>query len=177
MSEAVTKRYARALFEIADEHGKIEEIDEDLQAVLQAFQDEGAGKLFMHPRLDAEEKKKIIDAFASKVTSEVSNFLKVLVDRHREEELAGIIKQYEAMANEARGIIDAVVTTAMPLTDNEKKKLADQFGEALNKQIRIQERIDPEIIGGMMIRIGNRVYDGTVAGKLSRFKQSLTQVR
>ncbi|HET7627009.1 MAG TPA: F0F1 ATP synthase subunit delta [Bacillales bacterium] len=177
MSDAVTKRYARALFEIAEEHGKVKAIDEDLRAVLEAFQDKDAGKIFMHPRLDAEEKKKLIDAFAGKVESEVANFLKVLVDGHREMELPGIVKAFEKMANEAQGIVDAVVTTALPLTKKEKKQLADKFGAALNKEIRIEERVDREVIGGMMVRIGNRVYDGTVAGKLARFKQSLTQVR
>ncbi|HEX7065637.1 MAG TPA: F0F1 ATP synthase subunit delta [Bacillales bacterium] len=176
MSEAVTKRYARALFEVAEEHGKIDQVEEDLNAVVQAFKDEKAEKVFLNPRLDAEAKKKLVETFAGTVTSEVANFLKVLVDQHRENELADMAKEYSAAANEARGIVKATVTTAVPLSDEEKKRLAEQFGKAIDKKIQLEEKVDREIIGGVLIRIGNRVYDGTVAGKLSRFKQNLTTV-
>lgn len=175
MSQEVTSRYAEALFEVAEEHKRIDNIEEDLEAVVQAFQEEGAEKLFMNPRLDAEEKKKLIQTLSGKITDEVLNFLKVLVDHHREEEIAGILKAYKAIANDHRGIVEAQVTTAAPLTDDEKQKLAEQFGKALNKKVQLDEKVDPGLIGGILIRVGDRVYDGTVAGKLSRFKQSLTQ--
>ncbi|HET7658112.1 MAG TPA: F0F1 ATP synthase subunit delta [Bacillales bacterium] len=177
MSEAAAVRYARALFEVAQEHGNVDGIEADLRDVLQAFQDEGAHRVFLNPRLDAEERKKLIEVFADKVTEEVSNFLKVLVDHHREEELADILNHYTALANEERGVVKAVVTTAFPLTEDEKSKLADQFGKAIDKTVEFEERIDRDIIGGIMIRVGDRIYDGTVSGKLSRFKQNLTQLR
>ncbi|HET7616683.1 MAG TPA: F0F1 ATP synthase subunit delta, partial [Bacillales bacterium] len=164
MSEAVTKRYARALFEVAEEHGKIDQVEEDLNAVVQAFKDEKAEKVFLNPRLDAEEKKKLIETFAQAVTSEVANFLKVLVDHHRGNQLAEIAREYTKAANEARGIVSATVTTAVPLSDEERKQLAEQFGKAIDKKIQLEEKVDREIIGGVLIRVGNRVYDGTVAG-------------
>ncbi|HET7580233.1 MAG TPA: F0F1 ATP synthase subunit delta [Bacillales bacterium] len=176
MSASVTSRYAEALFEVAEEHGKLDEIEEQLQAVVQAFHDEGVVKGFLNPRFDSEEKKNWINALSGTVEDQVVNFLKVLVDHHREELLADILKGYTAIVNEKRGVVEATVTTAAPLADAEKQKLTERFGKVLNKTVRLNEKVDRNLIGGILIRVGDRVYDGTVAGKLSRFKRSLTQV-
>lgn len=177
MSEAAASRYAEALFEVATEHGKLDEVEEDLRAFVDAFRDEGAEKLFMNPRLDSEEKKKLIETLNGTVAHEVLNFLKVVIDHHREAELTDILKEYTSKANEKRGIVKALVTTVAPLTVEEKTALTERFGKALNKTVQLEEKVDRDIIGGILIRIKDRVYDGTVAGKLSRFKQSLVQVR
>lgn len=176
MSEAAASRYAEALFEVASEHGKLDEIEEDLRAVVDAFRDEGVVKLLLNPRLDTEEKKKLIEVLSGTVTDEVLNFLKVVIDHHREAALTDILKAYTAKANKKRGIVKALVTTAAPLTDEEKSALKERFGQALNKTVQLEEKVDRNVVGGILIRIGDRVYDGTVAGKLSRFKRSLTQV-
>jgi len=177
MSEAAASRYAEALLEVASEHGKLDEIEEDLQAVVEAFRDEGAEKLFMNPRLDSEEKKKMIEVLSGTVAHEVLNFLNVVIDHHREAELADILKEYTSKANKERGIVEAFVTTVAPLTDEEKVALKERFGQALNKTVQLKEKVDRNVVGGILIRIGDRVYDGTIAGKLSRFKQSLAQAR
>jgi F-type H+-transporting ATPase subunit delta len=173
MSEAVTTRYARALFEVAKERSRIDEIEEDLQSVVEAFSDDKIRRVLMNPRLDTQEKKALIDSFAHEVTSEVANFLKVLIDRHREDELAEIAEEYTAISDEARGIVEATVTTAVRMSEAERRLIKEQLGKSLNKEVRIEERVDRDVLGGVLVRVGNRVYDGTVAGKLSRFKQHL----
>ncbi|HET7521801.1 MAG TPA: F0F1 ATP synthase subunit delta [Bacillales bacterium] len=173
MSEGVAKRYADALYEVAEERGKIEEIENGLASVAEAFREEEIARLWLNPSLDAQRKKELIDSFSGSVNRELVNLLKVVVDNHREHQLQHIAKAYTKIANEARGIVDATVTTAVPLSDEDKEQLAKQFGNALNKKIRIDAKVDRDVIGGVLIRIGNRVYDGSIAGKLSRFKQRL----
>lgn len=177
MSEAAASRYAKALFEVASEHGKLDEIEEELSAVVDAFRDVGAEKLFLNPVLDSEEKKKLIEVLSGTVTDEMLSFLKVLIDHHREAELKDILKAYTAKANKKRGIVEALATTAAPLTDEEKAALKERFGQVLNKTVHLEEKVDRNVVGGILIRIGDRVYDGTVAGKLSRLKRSLIQAR
>lgn len=171
----VAKRYARALFEVAEAHGHVDEIEDDLTSVVSVFEKEGYHSLFQNPRMKIEEKQALIDSFSTAVSAETTNLLKLLTDRSREKELEEIAREYVAIANEARNIADATVTTAVPLTDEEKQQLAKQFGEALNKTLRMNTQVDADVVGGVLLRIGNRVYDGSIAGKLSRFKQRLTQ--
>lgn len=173
MSESVAIRYARALFEVAQERKKIDEVEEDLQSVVEAFQDDQIRKVFTNPRLETHEKKAIIDSIAQAVTNEVVNFLKVLIDRHREAELTEIVKAYTTIANEVRGIVHATVTTAVPMSEEERRILIDQLGKSLHKEVHIDEKVDRDVIGGVLVRVGNRVYDGTVASKLARFRQQL----
>ncbi|MDE1399021.1 ATP synthase F1 subunit delta, partial [Bacillus licheniformis] len=81
------------------------------------------------------------------------------------------------LSNEARGIADATVTTAKPLTEAEVQKIAEQFGQKLNKKLRVTTKVDPSIIGGMIVRIGDRLYDGSIKGKLARFTQQIKQAQ
>lgn len=174
MSEAA-KRYAHALFEVASERQLMDDIEDDLTAVLQVFKDEKIDEMFLNPRMDTQSKKALIDSFAAKVTDETGNLLKLLVDRGRETELADITQQYIAAANEARGIAEATITTAVSLTDEEKQQMAEQFGQAIDKQLRLHTEVDSDVVGGVLVRIGNRVYDGSIAGKLERFRQRSKQ--
>lgn len=177
MSETIGKRYAQALFAVAEKGGNIDEIENELLAVAEAFRDEDIEKFFLNPSLETSKKKAIVEALSGSVSHEVGNLLKVMIDNHREGDLQDIAKSFTEIANEARGIVDATVTTAAPLQEEEKRQLAEQFGNVLNKTLRIDEKVDSALIGGVLVRIGNRVYDGSIAGKLTRFKQRLMQVR
>lgn len=179
MSEAVAKRYAGALFEVAKGRGSIDQVEKDLQTVSSVVSGHQDLKVVLsHPQIGREDKKALLEnIFKSEVSQEVLNLLKVLVDRSREDILNDLKEQYTAIANEHRGIIDMTVTTANPLTEEEEQKLADAFSRHLNKQLRIHSKVDPKVIGGVLVKIGNRLYDGTLAGKLNRFSKELKASR
>lgn len=175
MSSGVAKRYARALFEVAKERGLIDQIESELKDIVAAVeQNQELSKILTHKQIAQESKEQLLkDLFGAHVAVETLNFLSVLIDNGRELELADCVAAYVAMANEARGIADAVVTTAKRLGEEEVKQLAEQFGKQVNKTLRVQTVVDPAILGGVVVRIGDRLYDGSIKRKLEQFAHQL----
>ena len=176
MSEGViAKRYARALFEIATEHNLINEIEQDVIAVNLAIQSSAQFQTFLvHPQIDVSvRKEKLAAIFAGKVSKHVLSLLDLLVERRREAIFPELVKAFVKMANEARNMADAIFVSAVALGSEEIKDIAGKFGNKINKALRVNNVVDPSIIGGLIIRIDDRLYDGSVKGKLSKFKQKL----
>lgn len=175
MSRIVAKRYARALFEVAENRQIIDVVGQELAEIRNTVESSVELQQFLtHPQVSAEEKKSVLEKlFGEKFKQETMHFLSLLVDRRRESVLQDVTEEYIRLANEARGVADATVTSAKPLSDQEKQRLAEKFGQLLNKTLRLENTVDPAIIGGLVIRIGDRLYDGSVAGKLAQFQQSL----
>ncbi len=175
MSSAVGKRYARALFEVTRERGSIDKVESELKSVVDAIdQNAELTQILAHPQIAAEAKKQLVaDLFQAHVAAETLNFLQVLIDNNRDSDLAGIVSEYVQLANEERGIADAVVTTAKALNEEEKAQLVETFGKLLNKTLRVQTVVDPAILGGVVVRIGDRLYDGSIKSKLEHFAHQL----
>jgi F-type H+-transporting ATPase subunit delta len=171
MSSAVGKRYARAIFDVASERGKIDQVEADLGAIVQAVeQNAELSKIMQHPHIAADAKKSLVEElFKSSVGEESFNFLNVLIENGREVQLPDIYRSFVQLANEARGIADAVVTSAKPLSSEEEAELAEKFGQTLNKKLRVTTVVDPAILGGIVIKIGDRLYDGSLKTKLETF--------
>lgn len=170
---AVAKRYAKALFEAAKEKQIITEVERELHDVLAALADNPEFRKFLHhPQIPKEVKKEQFNTiFSEKVSETMIRFMDLLIERDREDALDGIAVLYTKFANAERGLEDAVVTSTKAITDDEKTVLATKFKQLLNKDIRIHNIVDPTILGGMIVKIGDRIYDGSVSGKLHRFKR------
>lgn len=179
MSEAAAKRYAEALFDVVQSRGTVDQTERDLETVHQALlESDDLRKVLTHPRVSKEKKKALLATiFKEDVSQEVLNLLKVIVDRGREAIFVGLKGAFTAIADEARGIVEMTVTTAQPLTKEEEDKLVHAVSSHLGKQLRVRAQVDPNVIGGVLIKIGNRLYDGTLAGKLNRFSQALKASR
>ncbi len=175
---AVAKRYAKALFEVAKDKQQLETVEQELALLDQLFAEHPDFlKLLHHPLIDGDTKKKQIETiFADKLSQTMITFLNVLIDRDRENELHDIFDSYVRLANRERGLEDAYVHTVKPLTDAESKRLAEHFGQLTGKTIRIHNRVDPSLIGGVSVKIGDRIYDGSIQGKMNRFKKRVVNV-
>jgi len=179
MSEAVAKRYAGALFEVVQARGTVDKVESELETVHNAIaESEDLRKVLNHPQINKEDKKALLEKiFKSEVSPEVLNLLKVVIDRGRENIFDELKPEFTAIADEARGIVEMTVTTANPLSQEDEAKLTSAFSQHLGKQLRIKTKIDPKVIGGVLVKIGNRLYDGTLAGKLDRFSKELKASR
>ncbi|TNJ64710.1 F0F1 ATP synthase subunit delta [Paenibacillus hemerocallicola] len=173
----VAKRYAKALFEVARERGKIAEVEQELQAIADALQaNPDYVKLLEHPNIGASVKGTMLkQAFGASASEEVLNTLQLLVERGRESILRDLVTQYSQVANDALGQAKAKVYTPLPLTAEESDKISAAFGQITGKKIRIESFVDPSLLGGLQIRIGDRLYDGSLSGKLQRIEKSLVQ--
>ncbi|OEH93314.1 F0F1 ATP synthase subunit delta [Bacillus solimangrovi] len=175
----VAKRYAEALFLSANEQNKLNEIRAELKAVYDALVNHSDFLLLLkNPKLTKEAKKDLVkDAFSS-CSQIVINTLFLLIDRKREEVILEIIENYFERANEAQGLADAKVYSVRPLTADEEKALSESFAKTVGKkELHITNIVDTDLLGGVKLRIGNTIFDGSVKGKLDRIERQLVSVK
>lgn len=173
----VAKRYAKALFEVAQQQGIVAQVEEDLKGVVQVIrQNADYGKLLEHPNISADAKAALLkEAFQGKVSDAVLNTLQILVERRRESVLTDLVDNYVKIANEALGQARATVYTPYPLSEEESKQIADRFGQLTGKRILVENVVDRSLLGGLQVRIGDRLYDGSLSGKLQRMQKTLKE--
>jgi F-type H+-transporting ATPase subunit delta len=169
----VAKRYGKALFEVAQGHSLLPQVGADLQLVSESLANEDIANWLSHPATLAESKKAIITQNFPSIQTITKNFLFLLVDEGRENELTGIASEYRRLALEASGMAEAIVTTASPMKNNEKAELVQTFAEMIGKKLVIQEQVDSNILGGVVVQVGDRLYDGSLKTKLLRFQERL----
>src|SRR5699024_4385742 len=164
-------------FEVASEKKQVDTVERELQVLKQAIDENPAFLRFLeHPHITKDMKKKEIETIFKDGISEITlNFFHLLIDKNRVDIMAVVPQFFVDRANELRGLVDAVVTSVKPLSEDEKEGLNQSFKRLLNKEIRIQNQVDESIKGGVVVRIGDRLYDGSVAGRLNRIQQSFKQ--
>ncbi|HEY9578108.1 MAG TPA: F0F1 ATP synthase subunit delta [Pseudobacillus sp.] len=180
MSDSVVaKRYALALFEIAKEHQQLQQIEEELQVVKAVFQEnKGLLPLLESPKLTIEEKQALVKNAFSAASIYVTNILMLLIERHREGDIIDVVDAYVSLSNEEQGLAEATVESVRPLTDAEIKQISAQFAKKVGKQaLKITNIVNPELLGGLKVRISNRIFDGSLRGKLNRLEKQLTAVK
>lgn len=171
----VAKRYAKALFQLANEQGLVAEVETQLSAIVNAIGNDAQVSAFLSaPNITLDAKIAALkSAFGDKASSYVLNTVSLLIERGREGELGSVLEAYLKVAGDALGRADAYVTSSTPLAEDEKKKLADKFGAILGKTIRVTNDVNPDLLGGVTVRIGDTLYDGSLKGKLDRLDKTL----
>lgn len=171
------KRYAKALFEVAREKGQVAQVEQELESVMTALNENAdLSKLIKHPSIEAAVKTGLIkQIFGSSVSEAVLNTLQLLVERRREDVLDAFVKAYAKIANDALGQANATVYTPVELSEAELNEIAATFGKLTGKQIRMVSVLDKSLLGGIQVRIGDRLYDGSLSGKLKRLERTLNQ--
>lgn len=176
MSKTVARRYAKALFEVASEQKHVDAVEKDLKQVTDAL--EVSPELIEwlgHPSIGNEQKKELLEKIFDELNPYTKNLLFLLVDRRRETVLPDIYEEYKKLANESKGIVEAVVTTAFKLTADDKKEVKATFEPIIGKKLELVEKVDSDILGGMVVQIGDRLYDGSLKTRLDRFQEQLKQ--
>lgn len=175
----VAKRYAAALFQIAKEQNTLDQFEGELRTVKQVFsENKELLSVLQNPKLALDRKKSMLNDAFSGLSTNVSNTLMILLDRHRINIVVDLVEDFIKLSNEARGIEDAKVYSVRPLTEDEKTTISTSFAAKIGKaSLRIENIVDKALIGGVKLRIGNRIYDGSVSGKLARLERELIAKR
>ncbi|MDK2917557.1 MAG: F-type H+-transporting ATPase subunit delta [Candidatus Petromonas sp.] len=178
MAKLVSKAYSEALFEVALEENKTDLFLDELQFVVDTFKMyPDFYELFKSPLIKVDEKKKIIsEIFGDKLSDEMNNFLKIILDKRRGYYIEQIKWEFEKMVNHHKGIIKAVAVTAVPLSDEEKMSLQEKLSNVTGKNIKLTNEIDQNLLGGVLVRIGDKVIDGSIKGRLEEMKESLSKI-
>ncbi|SEL75770.1 F0F1 ATP synthase subunit delta [Paenibacillus sp. OK003] len=173
----VAKRYAKALFEVALEQQKVLEVEQELRTVVIAITgDAEIGKFIESPNISEEAKQNVLrTSLDGKVSEPVLKTVLLLIERGRVELLEALLNDYVKIEGESLGIADARVYSTYALNDEEQEAVAREFGNRVNKKIRIENIVDPTLLGGLKVAIGDTIYDGSLAGKLERLEQSFNR--
>lgn len=169
-AEQLGKTYARALLGAAKNAGVVDQVIEQLAQLVDEYL-AGSPQLraaFASPRVEEDEKIRVIDRLVGdEFHPLLVKFLKVMAGRDRLGYVAAVRDAADEIHDEMLQRVVASIQTAVPLDDALRSQIADQLGSLMNKQVRLRESVDPELIGGMVIRVGDKVFDSSVANRLN----------
>jgi len=174
-NSTVAKRYAQALFEIAQQKNILAEVGADLNELTKVItQSTDFLTLLNAPKFSIERKKQMVAEIFASATPEVLHTVQLLVEKKRVNEVKLIADAYAELAAQAQGSADATVFSTRELSAEESAKISAAFAQLVGKQsLNITNEIDPSLLGGIRVQIGNHIYDSSVANKLERLKREL----
>jgi len=171
----LARRYAAALFQAARESNAVDSVESDLGFITYSLDDiPQLQEVLVHPLIPGARKKELISQiFKGKIQDLTLDFLFLLVDKRREEIVPEVEGEYINLANEHRNVVTVQVTSAVPLSQDEQAQLREKLGQFTGKKVELELSEDPQLIGGIVIQIGDTVIDGSVKGYLAGLREKL----
>ncbi len=179
MAKLISKTYGDALLEIAVEENKIDVFTEEITAITAILNDNpDFGKLMNNPRITVDEKQDVMKkVFEGRISSELVGFFASVISKGRYAQIDEILSYFLDEVKQIKGIGVAYVTTPMELSDNQKKSVEKRLLETTEfKEMEMHYAVNPELIGGMQIRIGDRVVDSSIHTKILKMQQDMMKV-
>ncbi|UWD49384.1 F0F1 ATP synthase subunit delta [Clostridioides difficile] len=179
MINVVANRYAEALFQLGEEENSTDILFKELEKVVDMMTKVSKDfyKVLKSPLVSKSEKKNLVEIiFDKEVSSNIKNFLKVLVDKDRIAFLEDIELAYKDLLNKKNNITDGIAISAIPMSETDIKELEVKLSNKYNKNVTIENVVDKTILGGVLVRIGNEQIDGTVKTRLDKMKEKLSEV-
>lgn len=170
---APARRYAQALFDLARERGALDTWLEDLRLAASALREPGVRGVLDAPQVALGEKEAVLRASLRGLDPAVQNTVVLLLRRQRLDRIGDVIADYERLADEARGIARAQLTTAVELADAEAERLRALLAQTLRQEVRLSKDVDSRLIGGAVLRVGDRLLDGSIATRLQMLRRVL----
>jgi F-type H+-transporting ATPase subunit delta len=173
----VARRYATALYEEAADTGVLEAVDDDVRMLRESLSsNDELSRFFKSPVIPAKKKDAVLQSLlGDRVEALLLRFLRLLVQKDRETMTTTILDAYRSLRDEQRGIVDAHVTAARPLSDDEKDAVVEALEAQTGQTIRLHTAEDADLIGGIVVRIGDYVFDASVRNKLSALHDRLRE--
>ena len=173
----VARRYALALYQEADAQGQTDTVDADVETLHEALA--GSRELtsmFTSPVIPRQKKEAVLTAlFGERLAPLTTRFMGLLVEKEREELLPDVVAAYRALRDERLGIVEATVRTALPLGADEADRLKAALEAREGKRIRMRIQVDPSLLGGLVVRVGDVVYDRSAAHQLQTLRAQLAE--
>ena len=179
MAKLISKTYGDALLEIAGEEKKVDLLLEEVTAVMAILKDNPEfSKLMNNPRISVDEKQTVMsNVFEGRISNELMGFFSMIVNKGRYDHIDEILTYFQDEVKKIKGIGVAYVTTPLELSDTQKKNVEKKLLETAGfKQMEMHYDIDTELVGGMRIRIGDRVVDSSIHTKILKMQQDMMKV-
>lgn len=176
--DSVVKGYAESLFGVARSEDLVEVVEDELYTLKEVLQGNAELREFLsNLRIAPEGKKKALKEIFGKGISPITlNHLNLIIDRGRQRKLVPIIEEFVALAAAAREKVTAEVTTSVPLSEKSAEKLRRALTKATKKQVFLKPRVDPAILGGAIIRVENKIIDGSLRNQLEQIRRSMVKI-
>jgi F-type H+-transporting ATPase subunit delta len=174
--EEIAEVYARSLFEVAKEHDALDDVRDQLGAFTQALQDDRELAIFFFsPYFSTEEKKDGLHRAVEGANPIFMNFLEALLERHRMPVIFRIQSRFEQLWEEEHKLLQVQVTSAVALGEQTVSSIGESIGKQLGRTIELSSSVDPEIIGGIVLRVGNFVLDASIRNRLEKLRQQVAR--
>jgi ATP synthase F1 delta subunit len=174
--EEVAEVYARALFEVAIERDQLDEIRDELGQFADALHDDRQlAVFFFSPYFSTEEKKNGLERAVSGAEPAFMNFLEALIERHRMPVIFRIRTRFDEMWENEHRLLPVEVTSAVALDEETVRSIGDRVGEQTGRTVELSSRVDPDILGGIVLRVGNFVLDASIRNRLNQLRKQVAQ--
>ena len=179
MAQLISKRYAEALFQLALEQDCVEKYNDEVKLICDCFKnDDEILKVLNHPEINSEKKMEIVsNCFKDFVSSDILGLFNIIFRKNREHELIEILDSFLKRVMEYKGIAKAIVESAVPLSEDNVNEIKEKLSIKLNKQVEVETRVLPELIGGLKISVCGFVFDNTVKNQLDGLKKALLEIK
>ena len=174
--EELAQVYARSLFEVALEQGKLDELREQLAQFADALEgDRQLAVFFFSPYFSTAEKEQGLERVLTGADESFVNFLRLLIEKHRMPVLFRIRHTYERLWDEENKVLPVEITSAIELDPATTESLGSTIGERAGRKVTLAARVDPEIIGGIIVRVGNSILDASIRNRLEQLRRHVAQ--
>jgi F-type H+-transporting ATPase subunit delta len=174
--EEIAEVYARSLFEVAKEHDALDDVREQLGMFTQALEDDREVAIFFFsPYFSTEEKKDGLHRAVEGANPIFMNFLEALLERHRMPAIYRIRARYDALWEEEHKLLAVEVTSAIALDESIVNEIGERIGEQAGRKIELSSKVDPEILGGIVLRVGNFILDASIRNRLNQLRKQVAQ--
>jgi F-type H+-transporting ATPase subunit delta len=174
--EEIAQVYARALFEVAKEHDLLDQVRDDLNEFAQALHDNRElAVFFFSPYFSTEEKKDGLKRVVTGAEPVFMNFLEALIERHRMPAVFRIRDDYQEMWEDERHLLAVEVTSAIELDKATVASIGDRIGEQTKRTVELSSKVDPDILGGIVLRVGNVILDASIRNRLEQLRKQVAR--
>jgi F-type H+-transporting ATPase subunit delta len=174
--EELAQVYARSLFEVAREQNKLDELREQLGQFADAMKQNRELELFFFsPYFSTNEKQEGLEKLLDGADEQLMNFLKLLVENHRMPVIYRLRREYERLWERENRLLPVVLTSAVELDEQTVKDLGERIGERTGNTVVLTTKVEPDIIGGIVVRVGNSILDASIRNRLEQLRTQVAQ--
>jgi F-type H+-transporting ATPase subunit delta len=174
--EEIAEVYARSLFEVAKEHDVLDRVHDELGEFAEAVRSDRNLQVFLFsPYFSSEEKRDGVTRIVSDADPRMVNFLRLLAERHRMPAVFRIQREFDALWADEHKLLPVTVTSAVELDEGLVEEIGNRIEEQTGRRVELSTNVDPDVLGGLMVRVGNMVLDDTVRNKLERLRKQVAR--
>ncbi len=174
--EEIAQVYARSLFEVAQEHDTLDEVRDQIGQFTDALgESHELQTFFFSPYFSTEEKKKGLDGALEDAEETVENFLELLIENHRMPALFRIRRELDQMWRDVNKLLPVQITSAVELDDAVTSRIGEEIGRQTGRTVELSSNVDPDVLGGIIVRVGNSILDASIRTRLERLRKQVAR--